>query len=59
MKNIIKAKDREHLEFLIQEEINLYGFNVDLNHIDISDIDDLSALFKRSQFNGNISEWNT
>lgn len=63
-KTIIKAIDKKHLKQLIEEEIKLNGYNCDLNFIDISDITDISDLFSSllssfSEFNGDISQWNT
>jgi hypothetical protein len=58
MKSIIVASNLYHLQELIKDEINLYGNRCDLNHIDISKIDDLYGLFSSSEFNGDISKWN-
>ena len=56
--NKIIARNREHLKKLIEEEIKINGFDCNLNHIDISYIKDISAIFQNLEFNGDISEWN-
>jgi hypothetical protein len=58
MKQIVVASSSYHLQELIKDEMNLYGNRCDLNHIDISKIDDLYGLFSSSDFNGDISKWN-
>ena len=59
MKEIIKIKDKLHLVDAIKQEIKLNGANCDLNHLDVSEVTDMSELFLKSKFNGNISGWNT
>lgn len=54
----IIAKNKEHLKILIEQEIEKNGNKCDLNHIDVSHIDNMSDLFSNSKFNGNISKWN-
>ena len=51
----IKARDKEHLKQIIQNEIKDFGDECDLNHIDISHMKDLSWIFYGSSFNGDIS----
>lgn len=53
----ILAQNKEHLKELVEQQINKHGKECDLNYIDVSKIKDMSQLFYRSDFNGDISEW--
>ena len=55
--NKIVAKDKEHLKSLIKKEMEKNGPNCDLNHIDVSNITNMSSMFINSLFNGDISKW--
>ena len=48
---------REELREIIKERIEQEGDKVDLNDIDVSEITDMSELFKNTRFNGDISFW--
>jgi surface protein len=53
----IKAEDKDHLRILIRDAIKKDGTCCDLNHIDVSQITNMSGLFEHSPFNGDISMW--
>ena len=52
-----QPKTREELEKIIKERISKDGPNCNLNDIDTSLITDMSRIFFRSSFNGDISKW--
>jgi len=56
-KPLIQPKTKLELQVLIRAEIDQHGNQCDLNHIDVSFVTDLSWLFDRSEFNGDISRW--
>lgn len=58
MNDAVIAKDLEHLNILVHDAIESHGLKCNLNHIDVSNILDMSALFKNTQFDGDISLWN-
>ena len=41
----------------VKQEIDKYGWDADLNHIDVSKVTDFSRVFEYSEFNGDISKW--
>ena len=49
---------KEELKEIIENRIKDKGKEIDLNDIDVSKITDMSELFKGTNFNGNISNWN-
>ena len=53
------AVDKAHLRELVLDAIATYGPQCNLNHIDVSRVEDFSKLFALSPFDGDISQWNT
>ena len=50
-------KTKEELKDIILKRIEAEGNKVDLNDIDVSEITDMSELFRETDFNGDISGW--
>ena len=50
-------KTKEELQYIILKRIKNEGNEVNLNDIDVSKITDMSDLFLRKDFNGDISQW--
>jgi len=50
---------KEELLIFIKAEIKKNGNEFDLNHIDVSLVNNFSFLFAHTEFNGDISNWNT
>ena len=48
---------KEELKEIIENRIKEEGNEVDLNDIDVSKITDMSKLFSKTNFNGDISNW--
>ena len=51
-------KTKAELKEMIKAEIEQFGNECSLNHIDVSKIDNMNQLFFNSDFDGDISEWN-
>ena len=50
-------KTKDELKNIILKRIKDEGNEVDLNDIDVSNITDMSYLFEKIDFNGDISRW--
>lgn len=48
----------KEVALMVRAEMERHGPNVDLNHIDVSQVKTLVDVFKDTPFNGNISQWN-
>ena len=57
-KPIIKVQDAQHLKQLVKSIIEANP-EADLNHLDVSGIQDFSAVFYQTIFNGDVSQWDT
>ena len=57
IKHTLFPKDKWELANMVDLEIKNHGNKCSLNHIDVSSLTDLSFVFARSPFNGDISEW--
>ena len=55
---MIVVNSREELRELINQRIKEQGPNCNLNDIDVSGIVDMSFIFYKTDFNGDISKWN-
>lgn len=51
MKHSIKVKNRDHLFQLVREHLEMHGDQCDLNHLDVSEVKDLSNIFANTSFN--------
>ena len=56
-KYMLFPKTKDELKNMIEDEIFKNGYRCSLNHIDVSEITDMSELFYWSKFNGDISKW--
>lgn len=54
---LVTVRAKNALKNLIIKTIGKHGPNCDLNFIDTSKITDMSGLFSKTKFNGDISKW--
>jgi hypothetical protein len=57
MKPKIIAKDKDHLKQIIEQEMASNGNECDLNHIDVSQVEEMDYIFFKTEFNGDVSQW--
>ena len=53
----LRLTDKLELKKIINQRIKEQGPKCNLNDIDVSDVEDMSALFEGTDFNGDISKW--
>ena len=53
----LRPTNKSELKRLINQRIKEQGPKCNLNDIDVSDVEDMSALFEGTDFNGDISKW--
>ena len=54
---MLKVKNREELQRIVNLEVTKNGYACDLNHLDVSQVTDMNHLFYYHSFNGDISRW--
>ena len=54
--DLIVATDKTIMQ-IVKSEIARLGKDADLNHIDVSQVTDMSALFAKTDFQGDVSQW--
>ena len=57
IKHTLFPKTKDELKQMIKDEISKNGNECSLNHIDVSEITNMTGLFFGSKFNGDISDW--
>ena len=57
VKHTLFPKTKDELMEMIKKEIKQNGNECSLNHIDVSEITNMSFIFYLSEFNGDISQW--